>query len=403
MILLAFAQMFATKYQGSSRCEKVMTLADSLLGINHDTEPGSAIEHDFCTKYGSYLKVYTMLIGGSVDEADFVHDRGSMWLSIAFSFLVVLLLNLLIAVITDSYTDVKNHGDIVFWSHRLGFVFEVDHISDMIWVKNDEEEPKSKTTPSNHQLFSLLNGEANIRSLSMLWEIAFLIYEDPSVFSTWKTKMSLSERWNGPKWLLGEMRNPENHTFNFFTDAWQKAFFVFFMPLWIFAGFLTAGLFWPPQVRHWLFCPDVVEANQVHDALSSDELGKAQKEIKIEIKKVEATMDNKMESLNTRMVAMDGEISEIKGEVGAMKDNMDQIKNDFYHIKDTTIAVKNLLSEFFPARRRNSNDSKSDDSRSVSSRRSEPGRTKRTFFKGRPYRNTGRVSEASDDVRSVCF
>ena len=55
-------------------------------------------------------------------------------LYVAYAFLVVILLsNVLIAIVTDSYEIIQNdRAAVVFWSNRLDFVSEMDGIASVI-------------------------------------------------------------------------------------------------------------------------------------------------------------------------------------------------------------------------------------------------------------------------------
>ena len=54
-------------------------------------------------------------------------------LYVVFSFLVIILLsNVLIAIVTDSYGVIENErAAMVFWSNRLDFVAEIDQIKNV--------------------------------------------------------------------------------------------------------------------------------------------------------------------------------------------------------------------------------------------------------------------------------
>jgi ABC-type phosphate transport system permease subunit len=76
----------------------------------------------------SSRQVYTMMMGeiGSVSRYD--DNLLAQILYVAYAFLVVILLsNVLIAIVTDSYEIIQNdRAAIVFWSNRLDFVAEMD-------------------------------------------------------------------------------------------------------------------------------------------------------------------------------------------------------------------------------------------------------------------------------------
>ena len=119
IILLAFSQIFFTLFIASTYCE----------GFEQDRshvetcDPEGGDPYRFCTQWDSFLSVYTMLLG-EVDESDFKMSLLATILYVLFVFLVVILLaNVLIAIVTDSYSVIRNErAAIVFWTNRLDFI-----------------------------------------------------------------------------------------------------------------------------------------------------------------------------------------------------------------------------------------------------------------------------------------
>jgi hypothetical protein len=72
-----------------------------------------------------------MMMGEIGDESRYETSLVAQILYVAYAFLVVILLsNVLIAIVTDSYEIIQNdRAAIVFWSNRLDFVAETDAVS----------------------------------------------------------------------------------------------------------------------------------------------------------------------------------------------------------------------------------------------------------------------------------
>ncbi len=120
IILIAFMQIFYTLFLASGYCDGFE--ADRSHVDTCDPEEGSE-PYRFCTNWDTFLSVYTMLLG-EVDEGDFETSVLATIAFIFFVFLVVILLaNVLIAIVTDSYSVIRNErAAIVFWSNRLDFI-----------------------------------------------------------------------------------------------------------------------------------------------------------------------------------------------------------------------------------------------------------------------------------------
>lgn len=106
IILFAFAQMFYTVFQQTERCVKEDLDEDPEIVLEQTRCDASTLE-PYCTFWDSFLNVYTMLLG-EVDEGQFVDSGVAIALFVLFMFLVVILLaNVLIAIVTDSYKVIQ--------------------------------------------------------------------------------------------------------------------------------------------------------------------------------------------------------------------------------------------------------------------------------------------------------
>jgi hypothetical protein len=84
-----------------------------------------------CSLRGDALSVYNNRISGELDEDYLTYSTSTLVLSIFFSLMVIiLLLNVVVALVTDSYGDIKNKGDASFWKERFGFVAEMETLID---------------------------------------------------------------------------------------------------------------------------------------------------------------------------------------------------------------------------------------------------------------------------------
>jgi ankyrin repeat protein len=235
VILLAFAQMFYFIYVDGEMCTNRLQPDD----LNYDADLDCRFSH--CSFEESLLRVYSMMMGEIGDEKRYSAGPTSLVaqiLYVGYAFLVVILLsNVLIAIVTDSYEIIQNdRAAIVFWTNRLDFVAEMDAI----------------TYGAQRRL---------------------------GCFRKKKTPMQVEEIPNAPG-LVSDDYNDRNGSSDFFRYGWQQvmllfdanlyeeidpieslvynifriACIVFVIPLWLIMGAATAGWLWPPQVREALFC-----------------------------------------------------------------------------------------------------------------------------------------------------
>mmetsp|Transcript_12830 Transcript_12830/g.19456 ORF Transcript_12830/g.19456 Transcript_12830/m.19456 type:complete len:828 (+) Transcript_12830:242-2725(+) len=192
----------------------------------------------FCDFWSSLIRVYTMLIG-EVDEGDFDSNPTATIFYVVFAFLVVILLaNVLIAIVTDSYGVIKNQrAEIVFWSNRLDFVAEMDSIitgftrilAIFCGRGDDYDAPVSGSDPS---FYNANESGRNMKDTDksadrLLWSKLMELFSDEDL-------------------------SPASLDFWCYSISRLLALFIIF-PAWLIIGVVTMGWLWPPQVREWLF------------------------------------------------------------------------------------------------------------------------------------------------------
>jgi hypothetical protein len=94
----------------------------------------------YCGFWFSFLSVYTMLLG-EVDEKTFQESNVATTLFVMFMFLcVILLANVLISIVTDSYTVIQDQRTAyVFCTNRLDFVVEMVVIANGPWKRRAKQ------------------------------------------------------------------------------------------------------------------------------------------------------------------------------------------------------------------------------------------------------------------------
>ena len=281
VILIAFAQMFVTLYRQTPHCDDTCA---SMLDEDYD----DTCQKPFCGGlWESFLKVYTMMLG-EVDETLFETSRFSLVLFVIFMFLVVILLaNVLIAIVTDSYGVIKNErAAIVFWSNRLDFVAEMDAIVNGPWKRKGAS-------------------QIDRDSSRELWKkLMDLFEEDIEEFS------ALS------------------------SDFWCYFFLrivvaLFVIPLWLLLGIASAGWLWPPQVRAAFLVQRVSKRN-------AGNIKEAEQRTKYIIE-----LRNDVKVLQEEVTS---EIMDDRQEIVAMKLQLGDMKNDVMHqMKE----IKQVMTRLF--------------------------------------------------------
>jgi len=203
IILVAFNQVFFTIFQQTEYCDG-FDADDREQNVCDPADADPA--YRFCSRRDTFLNVLTMLLG-EVDDGDFKSSTIGIFFFCVFVFLVVILLaNVLIAIVTDSFRLIRNErAAIVFWSNRLDFIAGMDVISSGPWKENfngSDEQAKRKQASDRYE---------------QLWDQLMDYFdEDLHRLDMWLVRIVIA---------------------------------TIIIPTWLIFGLLTAGWMWPPQVR----------------------------------------------------------------------------------------------------------------------------------------------------------
>eukprot|EP00549_Striatella_unipunctata_P010752 CAMPEP_0118690736 /NCGR_PEP_ID=MMETSP0800-20121206/10283_1 /TAXON_ID=210618 ORGANISM="Striatella unipunctata, Strain CCMP2910" /NCGR_SAMPLE_ID=MMETSP0800 /ASSEMBLY_ACC=CAM_ASM_000638 /LENGTH=762 /DNA_ID=CAMNT_0006588423 /DNA_START=46 /DNA_END=2334 /DNA_ORIENTATION=- len=308
VILVAFAQMFVTVFQQTSYCEAEYeveknitdpTYLSLIVESNDDDRP-------FCSFGNSFIKVYTMLLG-EVDESDFETSTFARVLFVLFMFLVVILLaNVLIAIVTDSYGVIKNErAAIVFWSNRLDFVAEMDAISSGPWKR------KLKSA-------FCFGGEKDESGSSK---------DSPFGTDLWKRLMDLFED-----------DIEDNHILSI--EFWCYTLLrllaaLLIIPLWIALGILSAGWLWPPQVREGIFIQRISKKGPIDLINEVEQRMKQVKDLKKEVKDLQDDVVIEMAVDRKEVVQMKSQLVDMKSEITSEMKHIKRIMTMLFELQSS--------------------------------------------------------------------
>jgi len=315
--VVAFAQMWYTVYRQSSECAFAAAFEEepsaNETGIIYDDdffypeEPDEpedcepSIDYPFCDSlYFSVYHTFTMMLG-EIDENIFRWDTFSLVLFCIFFFVeVIILLNILIAIITDLYSVVTNErAAIVFWSNRLAFITDMDMVTNGPWKKtvmnlfrltdpDDEEEEEAALMKSSDKV--------EISWERILWKKLIECF-DPEVDA------------NGMGMVL--------------YVPLRVFISMFLIPFWLLLGILSAGWLWPPQVREGLFVQKVSMPDESGEDFEMEKRIEEVSELQKELKFVQDNLVGQFLNDRKEMIALKNQVKGIKRE---LKEEMKNIK-----------------------------------------------------------------------------
>jgi hypothetical protein len=219
---------------------------------------------------------------GEVDETAFKDNDVALWLFVLYMFLVVILLaNVLIAIVADSYKVIQDQrAAIVFWSNRLVFVAESDSVANGPWKKYLRAMVGLPATDNSKISEVTFGREA--------WDSLMDLYRDDGDY--------------GGLWV------------EFFSTMCIRFFAAVVIILWVVFGLVSVGSLWPPQIREYIFTSKVLKHSSKAD--EDDELRKMQTRILQE--EVQALKDDLLQELaidRTQVVQMKSLVSERRKEI----------------------------------------------------------------------------------------
>jgi hypothetical protein len=325
--LLAFSQMWYTLFLQSSEClgrivevvvnETIPPTApnddyyyyDDALLLEGPDDCDPQLEYPYCEGlWWSFLKTYTMFLG-EYDSSLFRWDPMSAGLFLAFYFIeVIILVNILIAIITDLYGVVTNErAAIVFWSNRLAFLTDMDMITNGPWkkaildffkIRDDRDDEEEETS-------LLKRDKVDISWERILWKKLIECF-DPDMEDGMAMVLYVPLR------IFVSM---------------------FLIPFWLLLGILSAGWLWPPQIREGLFVQkvSVEDHGEVH-----------------EIQKRIEEVENLMRNLDTVKGGFVKDTMADRKDMIALKNQVKGIKKE---MKKEMKKIKGILASLFEAQK----------------------------------------------------
>jgi hypothetical protein len=282
--------MFYFVYVDTVLCEPVPTDAPEFVDYVDCRFP-------HCTFEESLLKVYTMMMGEIGDETRYSTSLVAQILYVGYAFLVVILLsNVLIAIVTDSYEIIQNdRAAIVFWSNRLDFVAEMDAILYAIrrrcgghfGDKKADEPSIVEDLQEGPNIPQDPNFDGSTEYFREAWHQVMLLFD--------------ANLYDDIDWI-------ETWVYNIF-----RIFSILcVIPLWLALGAITAGWLWPPQIREWLFVQRETAISRAE--LERQKLGQLQA-IQANLKILKHDIMREMAADREEMIRMKAEVDTVHGEV----------------------------------------------------------------------------------------
>uniref|UniRef100_A0A7S4J4N8 Ion transport domain-containing protein n=1 Tax=Odontella aurita TaxID=265563 RepID=A0A7S4J4N8_9STRA len=310
MILIMSAQAFQTMFLTDHACTCTTDTTDNTTTqcsqVNGGPQHGDF--RPFCGRFGpSFIKVYTMLLG-EVDDNLFHHPFQVVLFAAFMFFAVVLLAQVLIAIVTDSYGVISTNATIVFWSNRLERVAEMDAIVALLVVRQQQNDDD----PTEEQR----RGDGDPASSSSS--------SDSVSFRLWKRIADLFEDD-----IFGELSLMSSE---FWCYVFIRTLACVIVPLWLLAGVATAGLLWPPQIRAMIFVFSRRDPNEHNEA---ERRAMEMNEFRTLMKEHQDDLTSELAMNKRDIVSMKSQMKDIKVDVATQLSEIKQIMTEVYELQLT--------------------------------------------------------------------
>ena len=306
IILIAFSRMFFALFYETDYCKETSPQSGDFGEYSFLSAMSAPLDDEeftknliceandtkipWCNPWNSFLAVYTMLLG-EVDETVFGDNTTALVLFVVFMLLVVILLaNVLIAIVTDSYKVIRDkRAAIVFWTNRLDFIAQMDAIANGPWKARLRSLVRLPSTNDD--------ADKDDGNRSFLFEDTFG-----------------EDIWNDICELFEHESLVEDGMFSldFVLCTLLRLVALVLVPLWILVGALSVGLLWPPQIRERLFVGSITNS---YGSKSEQEetLRKTQIEnLKAEIAQLKHDLVRESSQHKTQIVQMKSAVAERK-------------------------------------------------------------------------------------------
>jgi len=199
----------------------------------------------FCTFGDSLFSTYALFVGG-IEMADLASTTIMKVISIAFGFFVaVILLNVVIAIVSNSWDSVAEEGKEVFWNYRLLFLND---------IKNYEE-VFSCVDGGDIQCVEGLTGFMD----SCLDRICKLLWVRSEYWGNFDSVLDrvISSKYGGLSWQYRYDSKQETNPVKKLFLTTKAALLVIIVGMsaciWFLVGLVTCGILWPKSMRRVIF------------------------------------------------------------------------------------------------------------------------------------------------------
>jgi len=219
-------------------------------------------------------------------------------------FVVILLSNVLIAIVTDSYEIVnKDRAASVFFKNRLDFVAEMDSIASVVRKRIFCVTDNTKDIPI---IYDNTEDDQSYRTVAPVDTEKNVHGTEDWFRYKWNSIMSLFE--HDVYGAGAEDIRPSD----FWIEVLKKTLAIVVIPPWLVLGFVTVGILWPPQVREWLFVQKDTAASRAEiERRKLKQLQEIQHETKSLKNEIRMEMQNDREEIFRTKAAVDAVQEEI--------------------------------------------------------------------------------------------
>lgn len=259
--------------------------------------PEDDLQGSYCTLNETMRKIGSIFFG-ALDPDDFDLPQPTLVLFIFYNlFVIILLLNIIIAVMSDSYVEVNQTAELIFWNHRFDLIHDVDAFVNFFTV------------------FVVKKKEGN------------QIAEQEQLIKT--------------DWFVRVVHQRSQKTL---PKPFMDLLLGIIMMFWVLAGLCTVGLVWPRHIRRKIFAPPTADHMKTNNAAEVDKVAEKMKEEYSLLRKENAELIEQIKKLQNALL---GDENGTGGNAEERKMEEDGGKEKQKEVVEEETVEKGLLSRLW--------------------------------------------------------
>ena len=251
-----------------------------------------------------------------------------------FTFITVLILsNILIGIVCNSYDKAIEVGDREFWVNRLHVVNEIGRVFDLLRKIFFMPKKSKKSFLLMKPLTSIWseNEKDKFDRARIMWDLFLVGFEDPK--SNFNKRLKIVGRCKSVGLSMFVEKNLKSQHAQ---PVITRIIGIIVLPIWLLLGFVSLGILWPPQIRSFFLCEKIIDSHSQGDFSSMD--------TGVDSSSSLAIVRSEVTAMKCTLETTEIDIIKLKKEVKGIGENVTKMEESIMKIKEDMVTIISLLS-----------------------------------------------------------